>query len=77
MRFRTSFGATALAAALLTIMIGGALAHDETKYPNLKGQWRRAGAGAAGGLLAGGAGGLRYDESKPPALTPTSARNRR
>ena len=67
MRFRNSIGATALAAALLT-MIGGVAAFDETKYPDLKGQWRRAGTG---GLLAGGAGGLRYDESKPPALTPS------
>jgi len=62
MRFRNSIGAMALAAALLT-MIGSAAAFDETKYPDLKGLWRRAGNA---GLLAGGAGGLRYDESKPP-----------
>ena len=68
MRFK-SIAATALAAALV-MMIGGAAAHDESKYPNFKGQWRRSGAGAAGGLLAVGAGGLRYDESKPPQLTP-------
>ena len=61
MRFRNSIGAAALAAALLT-MIGGAAAFDDTKYPDLKGQWRRAGNS---GLFAGGAGGLRYDESKP------------
>src|SRR5262249_14716481 len=36
----------------------------ETKYPDLKGLWRRPGNA---GLLAGGAGGLRYDESKPPS----------
>jgi len=63
MRFRNSIGATALAVALLT-MIGSAAAFDETKYPDLKGLWRRAGNA---GLLAGGAGGLRYDESKPPS----------
>ena len=68
MCFGNSTAAAALAAAALMMMVGGAAAHDETKYPDLKGQWRRAGTG---GLFAGGAGGLRYDESKPPALTPT------
>src|ERR1700678_1740833 len=63
MRFRNSIGATGLAAALL-LMIGGIAASEEAKYPDLKGQWRRAGTG---GLLAGGAGGLRWDESKPPS----------
>ena len=58
----------AAAAAALTAMIGGAAAFDETKYPDLKGQWRRAGNV---GLLAGGAGGLRYDESKPPKPIPS------
>ena len=67
MRFRDSIGAIALAAALL-MMIGGAAAVGEAQYPDLKGQWRRAGNA---GLLAGGAGGLRYDESKPAALTPS------
>jgi len=61
MRFRHSIGATALAAALLIMMVGAAAA-AEIKYPDLKGQWRRAGNA---GLLAGGAGGLRYDESRP------------
>jgi hypothetical protein len=65
MRFRKSIGASAFAAVLL-LMIGGAGAFDETKYPDLKGQWRRA---SSRGLLAGGAGGLRYDERNPPALT--------
>jgi len=69
MRIRNAIGAT-IAVAVLASMIGGALAHDETKYPDFKGQWRRSGPGAAGGLLAGGAGGLRYDESKPPSLAP-------
>ena len=63
MRFRNLIGATTLAAALLT-MIGGAVAFDETKYPDLKGQWRRAGNS---GLLSGGNGGLRYDASKASA----------
>jgi hypothetical protein len=67
MRFHDSIGATALAATLL-IMIVCAAASDEAKYPDLKGQWRRTGTG---GLLAGGAGGLRWDESKPPQPTPS------
>src|ERR1700730_6148007 len=67
MRFRSSIGATALAVALM-MTIGGAAAFDETKYPDLKGQWRRA---SNAGLLAGGAGGLRWDDSKPPAATPS------
>jgi hypothetical protein len=66
MGFRNAIGAAALAAAV-TMMIGGA-ASEEAKYPDLKGQWRRAGNT---GLLAGGAGGLRYDESKPPKPTPS------
>jgi len=35
---RTSIGAVALAAALSATIVG-ALAHDETSYPDLKGQW--------------------------------------
>jgi len=62
MRFRDSIGATALAAALLMTIVGAAAA-DDAKYPDLKGQWRRA---TNAGLLAGGAGGLRWDDSKPP-----------
>jgi hypothetical protein len=50
--------------AMLLIAVGGALAFDETKYPDLKGQWRRAERGD----IAGGFGGLRYDPSKPPLL---------
>jgi len=68
MRFRFLIGATALAVALLAMTIDGATAADDTKYPDLKGQWRRA---TNTGLLAGGAGGLRYDDSKPPANTPS------
>jgi hypothetical protein len=77
MRYRFSIGATALAAALLAMIAGEAAAWDESKYPDLKGQWRRA---TNRGLLAGGAGGLRYDDSLPadnstslgqkPPLTP-------
>ena len=65
MHYRYSIGASALAAALI-VMIGGAAAFDETQYPNLQGSWRRAGNT---GLLAGGAGGIRWDPSNPPSLT--------
>jgi hypothetical protein len=58
----------AAAAAVLAAMVASAAAFDETKYPDLKGQWRRAGNV---GLLAGGAGGLRWDESKPPKPIPS------
>ncbi len=54
---RTMIGAIALAAALLTT---SAQAYDETKYPDLKGQWNRTDAGGVGR-------GLRFDSSKPPA----------
>src|ERR1700722_12815011 len=64
MGFCDTIGAAALAAALL--MVGGAAAADDTKYPDLTGQWRRA---SNAGLLSGGAGGLRYDDSKPPKPT--------
>jgi hypothetical protein len=67
MRFYNMIAATAFAAAVLTVA-GGAAAFDETKYPDLKGQWARA---ANRGVFAGGAGGLRYDESKPPSTALT------
>lgn len=67
MRFRNLIGAAALTAALL-MTAGGAAAFDESKYPDLKGQWRRD---TNRGLLAGGAGGLRYDDSNPPSTDPT------
>jgi hypothetical protein len=41
MRHPSSIGALALVAAL-SMTLGGAQAFDETKYPNLKGQWLRA-----------------------------------
>jgi hypothetical protein len=62
MSFRNLVGATGLAAALLT-MIGGIAASDEAKYPDLKGYWRSTNRG----LIAGGAGGFRWDESRPPS----------
>jgi hypothetical protein len=40
MRYRSSIGALALVAAL-SATCGGAFAFDETKYPDLKGQWSR------------------------------------
>jgi hypothetical protein len=40
---RSIIGSVALAAALCMI-IGGAQAFDESKYPDLKGQWQRTGA---------------------------------
>jgi hypothetical protein len=52
MHERRLIGAIALAAALLTT-IAGAQAFDDTKYPNLKGQWRALG------------GPMRFDGSKP------------
>jgi hypothetical protein len=64
MRFRNSIGTTALAAALLAMLGTAALA--QTKYPDLKGVWRRT---SNAGQLAGGAGGLRWDDSKPPTNT--------
>ena len=54
MLHRNSFGAMAIAAALLCAAAGPALAFDESKYPDWSGQWRKADAGAP-----------RYDPSKP------------
>jgi hypothetical protein len=68
MGYRSSIGLAALAAALLMTFAGAARAFDDAKYPNLKGQWRRA---TNAGLLAGGAGGLRWDDSLPPDKTPS------
>jgi hypothetical protein len=62
MRFRYWMSAAVLMTALL-LMVDAAAAFDDTLYPDLKGQWRRAGNA---GLLAGGAGGIRYGPSKPP-----------
>jgi hypothetical protein len=50
---RTLVVASACAAFLASL--SGAFAFDETKYPDLSGQWRRVATGA-----------VRYDPSKPP-----------
>jgi hypothetical protein len=67
MSFRYSIGATAVAAAALLMTIGIATAAEDSKYPDLKGQWRTTNRG----LIAGGAGGLRWDESRPPTTAPS------
>src|SRR6201997_3161464 len=59
MRFRNTIGAAALAAALM-MTIGGAAAFDDSKYPDLKGQWRRAGR-----LVQGDRIGAPFDPTKP------------
>ncbi len=45
------------AAAVITLVLTacGAFAHDETKYPDFSGQWRRVGP-------------TQWDPSKPPGL---------
>ena len=58
MHCRSSIHAVAQAVALLTT-IGCAQAFDDTKYPNLKGQWTRA-------PVAGAAGPPSFDPGKPP-----------
>ena len=55
-------GRNVLAVAAL-LMVVGAAAAQESKYPNWKGEWRTTNRG----LLAGGAGGFRWDESLPPS----------
>src|SRR5260221_3138136 len=66
MSFRNSIGATALAAAALLMTVGAATAFDDSKYPDLKGQWRTTNRG----LIAGGAGGFPWDQGKPPSTPP-------
>jgi hypothetical protein len=61
-------GTASMAALLVLVLIGSAAAFDEAKYPDLKGQWLRAGNA---GLLADGAGGIRWDPSKPPSRSPS------
>jgi len=69
MRIRGTTGATALVAALL-LTIGGAAAFDESNYPDLNGQWRRATSIRSDRI------GAAFDPSKPfgreekPPLTP-------
>jgi len=54
MLYRCSAAAVALAAVILAAAV--AQAHDETKYPDLRGQWSR------------GKGGAQWDQSKPGGL---------
>jgi hypothetical protein len=54
--YRTAMGSITLVAAL-SFMLGTALAHDETKYPDWSGQWRRP-----PGV------GVQWDETKPIGL---------
>ena len=60
MRYRSLIGVAALVAALLASP--GAQAFDETKYPDLKGQWRRASTGNPLRI------GLPWDHTKPVGL---------
>ncbi len=54
--YRTAIGASTLVAAL-SFMLATALAHDETRYPDWSGQWRRP-----PGV------GVQWDETKPIGL---------
>jgi hypothetical protein len=54
--YRTAMRASALMAAV-SITLAGALAHDETKYPDWSGQWKRP-----PGV------GVQWDETKPLGL---------
>jgi hypothetical protein len=60
MRLRNSIGAAALMAAALMMTIGGAAAFDDSKYPDLKGQWRRAGRAVQSDRI-----GAPFDPTKP------------
>ena len=64
MHIRSLMGATALAVALLAAH--SAFAFDDSKYPNLKGQWERV--GNPNWLKTGGDGGVRTLPSPPPGL---------
>src|SRR5258707_5210343 len=55
MRYCSSVGVVAFAAALL-VEIASATAHDETKYPDLRGQWTAIG------------GSVKYVPDKPRGL---------
>src|SRR5262249_60095389 len=60
MLYRSSIGAVALAASLgvtLCATVGGALAFDESKYPDWKGAWRRV-------AVPGVVGQPSYDPTK-------------
>src|ERR1700730_18822303 len=57
MLYRSLSGTLALAAALL-VTVGGALAVDDSKYPNWKGQWSRFNTNQQGQAV-------KFDPSKP------------
>ena len=62
MRYLNPIGSRARVAAsvaALLIMVAGARAFDETKYPDLKGQWRRV------AVPSGHYRGVQYDPHKP------------
>jgi hypothetical protein len=56
MIYQSSVGGAALA-AVLALALGGAQAHDESKYPDWSGQWKRP-PGA----------GIQWDQTKRPGL---------
>jgi hypothetical protein len=70
---RGSTGILVLATALLTTTVG-ALAFDETKYPDLKGQWRRGPNAITAGVLQGRANvfdpAKAWGPAQQPPLTP-------
>jgi hypothetical protein len=55
-----SICATAVAATALMMTAGGAAAFDDSKYPDLKGQWRRTARAVVSDRI-----GAPYDPSKP------------
>src|SRR5258708_28471251 len=61
MCYRSVIGVVAGVAAL-AVTLGAASAFDETKYPNLKGEWRRV------AVSTGAARVIQYDPSKLPGL---------
>jgi hypothetical protein len=76
MLYRSSIGRCVLAAALL-MASSAAFAFDETKYPDLKGQWRRSPNPDVGPVLPGRA--ATYDPSKgwgPAQQAPLTAEYR-
>jgi hypothetical protein len=65
MLYRCLIAATLLA-TIQVMTVAAAETFDDSRYPDLSGQWVRAGNT---GLIAGGAGGIRYDTSNPPDPT--------
>ena len=58
MQYRSAIHAVAVALAVALLMTVGAQAHDEKKYPNLKGQWSRF-------VVRGFPGQPSFDQTKP------------